>query len=230
MSENKPSRSLITYGDDKIYLDNSSVIRDRVLKFESPDDFYFVSILWRHKDHPECPANENARMIANWYIKSVEYFDQKLPIIKDYCEHFGARAYIKPQVRSCLNINRQILKFMADQIDNQDLSYGTLMREITGGYHQSRDKRIILDLDMIDDRTLRTIFNAVYQQISVAEGRPHDADKMFWLQTFNGYHIITPGFNPKVLDQFNLPKDTWHSDNDTLLYAVKPRNQQLTNI
>lgn len=224
MNNHKSSKSLITFSDNKIYLDNSAVIRDKVLKFKSPDDFYLVSVLWRRKDHPECPANENARMIANWYIKSVEYFDRKLPIIKDYCEHFGARAYIKPQVRSRLAINRQILKFMVDQVDNPDLSYATLMREIVSGYHQSRDKRIILDLDMIDDKLLRTIFNTIYQQISIIEKRPNDANKIFWLQTFNGYHIITPGFNPEILNQFNLPKDTWHSDNDTILYAMKPRS------
>lgn len=223
LNNRPPARSLIVYGNDKIYVDNSALIRDKVLKFKSPDDFYLVSVLWRKKDHPECHANENARMIANWYIKSVEYFDRKLPIIKDYCEHFGARAYIKPQVRSCLGTNRQILRFMAEQIDNQDLSYGTLTREIISGYHQSRDKRIVLDLDKIDDRKLRTIFNAIYQQISVVEGRPDDASKMFWLQTFDGYHIITPGFNPNFLEQFNLPKDAWHPDNDTLLYAVKPK-------
>ena len=108
-------------------IDNSNLIRDKILKFESPDDFYFVSVMWRRKDHPECPANENARMLASWCIKNVEYFDRKLPLIKDYCEHFQARAYIKPQVRSCKDINRQLLVFLANQVDNMDLAYSTFI-------------------------------------------------------------------------------------------------------
>lgn len=207
--------------ENKLILDNSQTIRNEILKFESSDDFYFISVMWRRKDHPECPANENARMLANWCIKNIEYFDSHLPLIKDYCEHFGARAYIKPQVRSCKATNREILKFMANQIDNFDLAYSTLTREIISGYHCSRDKRIILDLDTTDESYMHQIFNEVYHQFE-KEGRQKEADKyLLWLPTFNGYHIISPGFDPRCLQKFNLPKDTWHSDNDTILYAVK---------
>ena len=202
-------------------LDNSQIIRDKILQFESPDDFYFISVMWRRKDHPECPANENARMLANWCVKNLEYFDSHLPLIKDYCEHFGARAYIKPQVRSCKMINREILKFMANQIDNYDLAYSTLTREIISGYHCSRAKRIVLDLDTKDLQYVETIENEILEHFRL-EGRRFDTTQTVIIPTFNGYHIVTPGFDPRILQKYNLPKDTWHSDNDTILYAAKP--------
>lgn len=210
--------------DTQLILDNSQIIRNEILKFESSDDFYFVSVMWRRKDHPECPANENARMLANWCIKNVKYFDDHLPLIKDYCEHFGARAMIKPQVRSCKAVNREILKFMAQQIDNDDLAYSTLTREIISGYHASRAKRVILDLDDITEEKLHEIFDDVYHQIC-KEGRKKEADEsMVWLPTFNGYHIITPGFDPRaIFEKYKFNKDTWHPDNDTILYAAKPK-------
>ena len=221
----------------KIIVDNSDLIRNNILKFESPDDFYFISVMWRRKDHDECPANENARMLANWCIKNLEYFDSHLPLIKDYCEHFGARAYIKPQVRSCKMINREILKFMANQIDNCDLAYSTLTREIISGYHNSRSKRIVLDLDddiyekfVPFDKKERHKHCYIYayrivdtiKKLFKDEKREKECNDIVIVPTFNGYHIVTPGFDPRILNQFDLlNKDVWHSDNDTLLYGVK---------
>lgn len=222
----------------EIIIDNSDLIRDKILKFKSRDDFYFISVMWRRKDHDECPANENARMLANWCIKNLKYFDSHLPLIKDYCEHFGARAYIKPQVRSCKMINREILKFMVNQIDNCDLAYSTLTREIISGYHNSRDKRIVLDFDddmmyngespIINKSILhQQLFEFIVQILNIIkekfkeQKREKESDNIVIVPTFNGYHIVTPGFDPRILEKFNLPKDTWHSDNDTLLYGVK---------
>ena len=222
----------------EIIVDNSDLIRNNILKFESPDDFYFISVMWRRKDHDECPANENARMLANWCIKNLEYFDSHLPLIKDYCEHFGARAYIKPQVRSCKMINREILKFMANQIDNCDLAYSTLTREIISGYHNSRDKRIVLDLDddmyakFIPDGDKKLMHRHCYiyatrivnriEQLFKEEKREKEKENIVIVPTFNGYHIVTPGFDPRILKEFDLlNEDVWHSDNDTLLYGVK---------
>ena len=220
--------STITQTDNNndLVLDNSQIIRDHILQFESPDDFYFISVMWRRKDHPECPANENARMLANWCVKNLDYFDSHLPLIKDYCHHFGARAYIKPQVRSCKDINRQILIFMANQIDNADLAYSTLTREIISGYHGSRSKRIVLDLDTKDLSLVENIQKTIKDYLWNNGSSKHLNDVII-IPTFNGYHIVTPGFDPRIIQKYNLPKDTWHSDNDTILYAVKP-NSPLT--
>lgn len=205
----------------KQILDNIELIKEKVLKFQSNDDVYMISILQRRKDHPECGANENCRMLANFYVKNIEYFDRKIPIIKEYCNHFGARAYIRPQVRSCLAINRQLLKFMADQIDNGDLAYSTLTREIIAGYHASRSKRLLLDLDDIPYAFAKEICDFIVQDFT-KNNRIDEIDNIFIVPTFSGYHVISPGFNPNILqNKYILPKDTLKSDADTILYAVK---------
>jgi len=205
----------------KQILDNIELIREKVLKFESNDDLYMISIMRRKKDHPEDPANENARMLCNYYIKNLEYFDSKVPFIKEYCEHFGARAYIKPQVRSCKAINRQLLKFMVDQIDNTDLAFATLTREIISGYHASRSKKFVLDLDDVQIGLVNDIHKFLVKLFTETLKRK-DSDDIFIVPTFNGYHIVSPGFDPNLLmSKYKMPKDTIKSDADTILYAVK---------
>ena len=41
-------------------------------------------------------VNETNRRIKTYFISSVDYFDKKIPVIKDLCESNNARAYILP--------------------------------------------------------------------------------------------------------------------------------------
>lgn len=235
-------------------INNIENIKFHVLRFEQPDDFYMLSILQRKKDHPESTsANENARMLYNTYVRNVPYFERKIPLIKEFCEKFHARCYIKPQVRSGKQINRQLLKFMCDQVDNWDLNYYTLTREIISGFHDSRDKRIVLDLDDITYEQVKEIEDTVINWFKDMEKKKEEEDKknkdkeqeesedkkekpkkseqVFINPTFNGYHIIAPGFDPRILQQyvdkgyFQTIKDVWKSDADTIVYACRPNQK-----
>ena len=235
-------------------INNIENIKFHVLRFEQPDDFYMLSIMPRKKDHPESPilANENNRMLYNMYIRNIEYFERKIPLVKEFCEKFYARCYIKPQVRSGKQINRQMLKFMCDQVDNWDLNYYTLTREIISGFHDSRDKRIILDLDDITYEQVKEIEDTIInyfkdiknkkQKKDIEKEQEESEDKkekpkksdLVWINpTFNGYHIITPGLDPRILQQyadkgyFKTIKDVWKSDADTIVYACKPDQEEV---
>ena len=210
-------------------LDNINFVRESFLHFKSNDDMYMISILQRKKDHPEASANENERMLANFYIKNIEYFDKKIDLLKEYCHNFKARCYIKPQVRSIKAVNRLLLRFLAMQIDNWDLNYSTLTREIISGYHDSRNKKVVLDLDdisQIDAFRIKNFVRGIVKQDR--DGVLEKETDVYLLPTFNGYHIITPGFDPRGLQNFPLikqkninVKDIWKSDADTIVYAVK---------
>lgn len=231
-------------------VNNIENIKFHVLRFEQPDDFYMLSILQRKKDHPESTsANENARMLYNTYIRNMPYFENKIPLIKEFCEKFHARCYIKPQVRSGKSINRQLLKFMCDQVDNWDLNYYTLTREIISGFHDSRAKRIILDLDDITYEQVKEIEDTIVNWFKDIEEKKKKEDKkkdsndnnykepiknseLVWINpTFNGYHIIAPGFDPRILQEyvnkgyFKTIKDIWKSDADTIVYACRPNQK-----
>ena len=225
-------------------VNNIENIKFHVLRFEQPDDFYMLSILQRKKDHPESTsANENARMLYNTYVRNMPYFERKIPLIQEFCEKFHARCYIKPQVRSGKSINRQLLKFMCDQVDNWDLNYYTLTRETISGYHDSRAKRIILDLDDITYEQVKEIEDTIVNWFKDIEKKKEDKKKdsinyynkepinseLVWINpTFNGYHIISPGFDPRILQEyvdkgyFKTIKDIWKSDADTIVYACRP--------
>lgn len=203
-------------------LDNIDIIRDKILKFESEDEFYMCSILQRKKDNPLCGANENCRMLANFYIKNIEYFDRKIPLMKEYCHQHLARAYIRPQVRSCKRTNREFLKHMIDQIDNTDIAYGSLARVVIGGDHHSTRKRFILDLDNFELNKVQEIQECIINHFKETD-RLNQIDNVIIIPTFNGYHIVTPGFDVRILNFYSkdFEKDTIKKDADTIIYAVK---------
>lgn len=88
-------------------VDNFDRIR-KLLNFRSKDDFYFVQVLQRKKDHNNTKVNgtnNNSRLIKVYYISSLEYFDFVKPEIIELCKVFGARAGI--------NLNRRSFERMA---------------------------------------------------------------------------------------------------------------------
>ena len=78
-------------------IDNFDLIRPHLI-FESGLDRYIVIILKRAKDENgrKYGVNETNRRIKTYFISSVDYFDKKIPVIKDLCESNNARAYILP--------------------------------------------------------------------------------------------------------------------------------------
>lgn len=129
-------------------IDNFDIIRSH-LTFESDFDRYIVHIIKRAKDDRgvEYGSNETNRLIKTFYITSLEYFDRKIPVIKDLCESNGARAYILPQVRNNEDCMKELLKIVVDNLGNPTLKPDRLIRSAYCGYHGSRDKKWIIDLD-----------------------------------------------------------------------------------
>lgn len=129
-------------------IDNSAEIRKH-LSFESEFDRYIVHIIKRAKDDNgrKYGVNETNRLVKTFYITSLEYFDRKLPVIRDLCDSNGARAYILPQVRDNSACLKELLKIVVDSLDNPTVKPDHLIRSAYCGYHGSRDKKWILDLD-----------------------------------------------------------------------------------
>ena len=65
-------------------IDNFDIIRSH-LTFESNFDRYIIHIIKRAKDDTgvEYGSNQTNRLIKTFYITSLEYFDKKVPVIKD---------------------------------------------------------------------------------------------------------------------------------------------------
>ena len=96
-------------------IDNFDIIKKH-LDFKSPLDRYIVHILRRPKDCEELSnklgSNEAQRLIRTYYIDSLEYFEKKIPAMKELCHSCNARAYIIPQVKDnfecLLNLGKKI--------------------------------------------------------------------------------------------------------------------------
>ena len=117
-------------------LDNSALIRERILKYDNKGDFYFVLILKRRKDskgHMVEGVNEDNRLIKHFFLYSLDYYDRKLDAIRKLCNDNDARAYILPQRRNDLTVllalHQKVGELIAERIKNATTGLHTLMSQ-----------------------------------------------------------------------------------------------------
>lgn len=132
-------------------INNFNQIRS-LLKFRSKDDFYFIQILQRKKDHKEGQkvngTNNNSRLVKAYYVDSLEKFDFIAKEIILLCDIFNARAGINLNRRSFEKMSLQHLKKVTDQIINGDYQKAyKAYSSVVGAYSHDSDKKWIIDLD-----------------------------------------------------------------------------------
>jgi len=192
-------------------IDNFDIIRSH-LTFESDYDCYIVHVLKRAKDD-KCKSygvNDTNRLLKTFYIVSLEYFDLKVPVIKDLCDSNCARAYILPQVRNNEDCLKELLKIVVDNLSNPTIKPDHLIRSAYCGYHGSRDKKWILDLD--DDNMIeyKRSTGFPYDQVSARKWTPDEVlelvkkclvavckseDDAWMIPTKSGHCLVTSPFN-----------------------------------
>lgn len=213
-------------------IDNFNLIKEKVLQFKKPEDFFVVHVIKRAKDlkargeYNKGDSMESQRLIRSWYIDSYSYWDEKIPAIKELSEANNARAYILPTVRNRLTVNRVLLKKMVDMIDDTHCRYDHLIRTAVCGCHTSTKPFWIVDLDKemaSDDKTdeekikwLYSWSNDIICDVSkLVERTSRKPDEIFRVPTVNGLHIVTPPFDKS---QWALHPDMLKTDPMTLLY------------
>lgn len=206
-------------------IDNFDIIKKH-LDFKSPLDRYIVHILRRPKDCEELSnqlgSNEAQRLIRTYYIDSLEYFEKKIPAIKELCHSCNARAYIIPQVKDNFECLLNLGKKIFDTIQNKNYSVKPehLIRQAYCEYHKSRKKVWILDLDrdaMVEtwvqqnfggsvlckrEWTLKKVQELVKKHLKLV-GKSED--EMYTVPTKNGWHIVISPVNlMKIQEECNL--------------------------
>ena len=192
-------------------IDNFDIIKSQ-LTFTSDFDRYIIHIIKRAKDDKGklYGVNETNRLLKTFYITSLEYLNKKIPVIKDLCDSNNARAYILPQVRNNEDCLKQLLKLVVDNLSNPTQKPDHLIRTAYCGFHGSRDKKWILDLDqdnmveyyhvqVFGGHTLRkkmwtpnAVLAFVRQQLKDCGKSDNDA---YMIPTRHGCCIITSPFN-----------------------------------
>lgn len=208
-------------------IDNFEIFGNH-LEFKEKTDRYIVHIMRRPKDLKNLPqmkdvgANEHQRLLRTYYIDSVEYFDKKVPAMKELCRTNHARAYILPQVRNnyecLLSLGEKVLETI--RLGNFSVKPEHLLRSAYCEYHKSRNKQWILDLDedcMVEYRhtvnyggqtlttrkwTVEEVLELVRENLKTCGKDPSLA---YVVRTKSGHHIVTSPFNKlKAAEACNL--------------------------
>lgn len=179
--------------------------------FESSDDFYFLQILKRKKEHPE--LGSNSVTIHTYYINSKEQLIKLEDEIINTCKFHNARAYINLNKRSYENLAFQTLKKVTDIIMNKDYSHVKYaFNSVCGAYSNSKDnKKWIVDIDHKKHREI----NEIVKFIDTLE--PEGSKFIDMIETKNGYHLITKPFNRQQFS-FSYENTDVQTNNPTVLF------------
>lgn len=183
-----------------------------LLRFDNPNDFYFVQVLKRKKDNPGMTGDSEC--IKNFNIHSESELDRMMPKIIELCCLHRARAYIRLNIRNSDAVALTLLKKIADSISTG--STRTLDRawaSACGEGHSDPRSKWIVDLDFPgegDIEEVESVVRALWDQHGQV------GEFFAYLPTRHGLHIIASPFNRFGFSE-KLKHDV-HTDNPTPLY------------
>ena len=187
-----------------------------LLNFTSEDDFYFIQICLRKKDHPNLALSNkhSAHIIREYYLTSLSHLDKIEQEMLTLCEVFKARAYINLNKRSFKKTSLKALTLLAENISNENYkSNRSVFQSATGKLGSNGEKYWVLDYDFkptnIDwDIDLKGELHA-YQPMMVNKVKAI-------LPTLNGLHVICTPFDSRKF-VINYPDVEIKKNNPTIL-------------
>ena len=202
-------------------VDNFELIRP-LLKFRSDDDFFFLQIIQRKKDHPGGNVNgtnNNNRCVKSYYVRSLEYLDFIEPEVKQLAEVFQARVGIDLNRRSYKSLGLKTVKKIISHIENgQENKIYKAYQTVCGKYADEPKRKWILDIDEKGYEDTGELKGVLKKINPVAVENKIVAE----IPSLNGVHIITSPFNVKKFNEWmpftSLPDIDIHKRNPTNLY------------
>lgn len=163
----------------------------RILRFDNPDEFYYISIMQRNKDGVKvASSHDNCRRIRTFYVFSLDDFDRVTPFIMEICEKINARAYIELNRKDIFKCQLQCIKRLAECIEHNTRKSRAIMDSVVAGA-PSRDKLWLIDIDVKDVIKIEDIYKYV---------REHGGLPYVGLPTVNGFHLLTGKFDTRDFD------------------------------
>nr|DAT90409.1 MAG TPA: hypothetical protein [Caudoviricetes sp.] len=192
-------------------IDNFDLI-ESLLVFDSKDDFYFLQLIQRKKEHEE--LGSNSRVIRSYFISSKEQLRKHEKEIKAICDVTNSRAYINLNRRSFRRTGLATLKNVTDHIINED--YEHIHRAYTtvcGQYKHEPNPTFILDIDEEIGRKHNDMI-----RYAETECEPIGPKFVGLIPTKNGSHILMKPFNLAKFKE-KYPDVNVHKNNPTILYV-----------
>lgn len=193
-------------------VDNLSIIKP-LLNFESEDDFYYLQLLQRKKENPQ--LGSNSRVIKNYYIRSLDYLEERYDEIKSLCDEFNARAMLRLNKRSYRKVAFRTMVNVANTIANGEYQFiGKCYDRACGETHNAgSNKTWILDFDNVNpDFVSEPSF--IYW---LSKFEPIGNKYLATIPSLTGYHMIVKPFDSKEFKR-DFPHIDIHKDNPTNLY------------
>lgn len=195
-------------------VDNFEQIKS-LLKFENENEFYFLQIIQRKKDHKDSQftlgISNNNRLIKAYYIYNIEQLDKYKLEITILCTQFNARAGICLNRRNSKKLSLEMLRLLAENISNDHFNQlGGIYNSVCGHHYHDKDKSWIID---IDDKE----FDSAVMEQEINNCNPVGNKIITKIPTRAGYHIITKPFDLKSFSE-EYPEIDIHKNNPTILY------------
>lgn len=195
-----------------------------LLEFPDKDNFYFVQVLQRKKDHKGTRlggSNNNSRLIKAYYINSPEKLLIHQEEMIKLADLFNARVGINLNPRSYEKTAFQLLQKVSNQMMNKDF-YGVRKAydSVCGNYHSEIDKRWLVDIDNENGYDMQARVKYITSVIEELQSEITNKDYriLATIPTKNGYHLITNPFNIDAFNKQVLDVEI-HKNNPTLLYC-----------
>lgn len=188
------------------------------MKFDSPNDFYFVQVIQRKKDHKEenkrLGRNNNARLIKAYYVYSLEQFEEYQLEMITLATMFNARVGINLNRRNNERVAFEMLEQLSACLKSRNYNLSKLYNSCCGMVTGS-DKLWLVDIDEKDLAKVDEISVFINGLMPVSEEGESKIKAL--IPTRSGYHLITTAFNSKVFGEA-YPKVEVHKNNPTVIY------------
>jgi len=190
-----------------------------MLSFPDENAFYFLQVIKRRKDNPD--LGKDMRHIADYYIYSLDQFDDLKQRIIDQCNAENGRAYFRLNRRDAKKVGMQVLKRTVDYIMSENYrAVKNAFASCAGEFHSDPNKTWIVDIDNVSIDTFNHSeeHNRVRKLVYDLQLETGKEPIMNFIPTKGGIHIITRPFN---LNKFKkeFPDIDVHKDNPTILYC-----------
>jgi len=198
-------------------VDNFDII-EPLLNWRSDDDFYFIQVLQRKKDHKDKMrvngTNNNARLVKAYYVTSMESFQFYKPEIIELCKVFNARAGINLNRRCFKRVQLRFLKKIIDQMENstENKAYKAYS-SVVGASHDDNEKKWIIDIDKEELGMVQEIKDFVNKL------QPENVNSkvLTEIPSKTGLHLITSPFNVAEFSK-HYPTISIQKNNPTNLF------------
>jgi len=189
---------------------------EKLLIFDSEDDFYHLQILKRKKENPE--LGSNSYVVRTYCVRSKESLMEKRTEITEMCNTHNARAYINLSPRSFEKMAFHTLKKISDIIMNKDYKeVRKAFESVCGTYGNGKHKRWLIDIDWVDFEDTTDVQTKIIPLLADLQRETGVEPLLEYIPTKNGIHIITRPFNTSTFKYLH-PKIDIHKNNPTILY------------